>query len=70
MGLVGIHTVIVCEAHMHAKYSTTRRCGSIAMPPGNFEQLPSEIESEGIFSGLSPFNVPVDIVRCTKLFKC
>ena len=37
------------------------------MPPGNFEQLPSEIESEGIFSGLSPFNVPVDIVRCTKL---
>ena len=31
-------------------------------PPGNFEKLhaPSEIESEGIFSNLSTFDVPVD----------
>ena len=31
------------------------------MPPGNFEKLHSEIEFEGIFSNLLPFNAPVDI---------
>ena len=29
------------------------------MPPGNFENTPSEIGSEGIFN-LSTFDVPVD----------
>ena len=30
------------------------------MPSGHFEKLVSEIESEGIFSDLSPFNAPVN----------
>ena len=33
--------------------------GSGGMPPGNFENAPSEIEFEGIFN-LSTFDVPVD----------
>ena len=31
-----------------------------AYPPGNFENTRSEIQSEGIFSNLSTFDVPVD----------
>ena len=38
------------------KHASTR--GSGGMPQGNFE--PSEIESEGIFSNLSIFDVPAD----------
>ena len=35
--------------------------GSGGMPPRKFWKItPSEIESEGIFSDLSPFNAPVD----------
>ena len=52
----------------YAKHASTR--GSGGMPPRNFEkQLPSKIESEGIFSNLSTFYVPVD--KGTKNFlKC
>ena len=33
----------------------------MGMPPGRFEKVtPSEIESEGILSNLSPFDIPVD----------
>ena len=58
MGLTGICTVIVCEAHGHEKHAKTGGLG--AYPPGNFEKLRSEIESEGIFSDWSPFNAPVN----------
>ena len=57
MEIAGICNVIVYEAHGHAKHANTR--GSGACPLGNFETL-SEIESEGNFSDLSPFNAPVD----------
>ena len=56
VGIVSIFTLIVCEAHRHAKHANTRG-GLGACPPGN---TPSEIESEGIFSSLSTFDVLVN----------
>ena len=51
VGLAGKCTLIMCEVHRHAKHANTR-----GLPPGNFEKVAtlSEIESEGIFSKLSP----------------
>ena len=37
VGVAGICTVIVCEAHRHVNHANTR--GSGGMPPGNFEKL-------------------------------
>ena len=41
MGLAGIHTIIVCEAHGHAKHANIREVWGHA--PGNFEKLHSLI---------------------------
>ena len=59
VGLVSIFTLIVCEAHRHAKYANTRGSGGM-LPQEVLKTTPSEIESEGIFSSLSIFDVPVD----------
>ena len=55
-----IFTLIVCEAHRHAKHANTSGVWGYA-PPGNFEKLHllRLIKSEGIFSSLSTFDVPV-----------
>ena len=58
--LAGIFTLIaiVCKAYRHAKYISTGGLG--ACPQEILKISPSEIESEGIFSNLSTFDVPVD----------
>ena len=59
VGQISIFTFIVCEAHSHAKHASTR--GSGGMPPRKFLKITSsKIESEGVFSNLSTFDVPVD----------
>ena len=59
VGLVSIFTLIVCKAHRHEKHVSTR--GSGGMSPRKFRKITPEIESEGIFSNLSTFDVPADI---------
>ena len=59
VGVTGICTVIVHKAHGHAKHANSKGSGS--MPPRKLWKITlSGIESEGIFSDLSPFNAPMD----------
>ena len=59
VGLAHIFTLIVCEAHRHAKHVNAR--GVWGMLPRKFRKItPSEIESEGVLSNLLTFYVPVD----------
>ena len=58
-----VGSTLACKACQHV--------GDLgACPPGNFEKLHSQIESEGIFSDRSPFNAPVDTGTQTLAITC
>ena len=57
--VAGICAAIVCKAHGHAKHANTKEVWGHA-PRIFWKVTLPEIESEGIFNNLSPFNVSVD----------